>query len=131
MSTIRQSKLTAIIHTTDRIRVPFLPKAARITKRGVTRTTLPLKDRHLATQLHPYRPTSQGIVKNAIRHTTKKPEVESMAIHSTIVCHLGLSKCAVDWRNFFQTKKARNGGEKRKIRLTALNRGDKGHVYFE
>jgi hypothetical protein len=36
-----------------------------------------------------------------------------------------------DWRNFFHTKKARKGGEKRKIRLTTLNRGDKGPVYFE
>jgi len=87
MSTIRQSKLTAIIHRADRIRVPLLPKAATITKRGVTRTTLPLKDRHLATQPHPYRLTSQGIVRKAITHATKKPEVESMAIHSTMVFH--------------------------------------------
>jgi hypothetical protein len=28
-------------------------------------------------------------------------------------------------------KKARNGGEKREIKLTALNRGDKNPVYFE
>jgi hypothetical protein len=87
MSTIRQSKLTAIIHRTDRIRVPLLPKAARTVKRGATRTTLPLKDRHLATQPHPYRPTSQGIVRKAITHTTKKPEAESKAIHSTMVFH--------------------------------------------
>jgi hypothetical protein len=96
-----------------------------MTKRGVIRTTLPLKVRHLATQPHPYRPTSQGIVKNAITHTTKKLEAESMAIHSTMVFHRGLSKCVGDWRNFFHTKKARNGGEKRKIRLTTLNREDK------
>jgi len=87
MSTIRQSKLTAIIHRTERIRVPLLPKAARIMKRGDTRTTLPLNDRHLATQPHPYRPTSQGIVRKAITPTTKKPEAETMAIHSTMVFH--------------------------------------------
>jgi hypothetical protein len=87
MSTIRQSKLTAMIHRTDRIRVPLLPRAARIRKTGVTRTTLPLKDRHLATQPHPYRPTSQGIVRKASTHTTKKPEAEIIAIHSTMVFH--------------------------------------------
>jgi hypothetical protein len=72
-------------HKIERMRVPFLPTAPSAMNSGLKRTTTALKDRHLATHPQPKRSTSHGIVKNAIKHTTDKPETETMATQSIVI----------------------------------------------
>jgi hypothetical protein len=116
-----QSKLMARTHRTDMIRVPLLPAAASTRNSGVKRTTTVLKELHFATQAHPTRSTSHGIVRTAMIQTAKSPETDRIAVQSTTVFQGRLCGRLLTLRNLSHTKKARNGGETSDRRPRKLN----------